>query len=74
MHNHSPTANKIVRNILRRIAKETKLPLPEVKTLFAINNDISITIRFGELLNDLYPKHGFTEVSFCLFCGKFDLQ
>ena len=73
MHNHS-TTNKIVRNILRRIARETKQSLPEIKILFAINHDITITCRFWELLNKTYPQHGFTEVSFCPDCGKFDLQ
>jgi hypothetical protein len=73
MHNHS-TTNKIVRNILRRIARETKQPFPEVKKLFAIKHDIPITMRFWELLNELHPQHGFTEVSCCPGCGKFDLQ
>ena len=73
MHNHS-TTNKIVCNILQLIAKETKHSLPEVKILFAINNDLPITYRFWELLNATHPQHGFTEVSFCPDCGKFDLQ
>jgi hypothetical protein len=74
MHNHSTTKNKIVRNILRCIARETKQSLTEVKILFAINHDIPITYRFWELLNTIHPQHGFTEVSFCPDCGKFDLQ
>jgi len=74
MHNHSATKNKVVRNILRHIARETKQSLTEVKILFAINHDISITYRFWELLNTVYPQHSFTEVSFCPDCGKFDLQ
>lgn len=73
MHNHS-TTNKIVRNILRRIARETKQPLPEIKTRFAIEGDLPITTRFWELLNETHPQHSFTEVSFCPDCGKFDLQ
>lgn len=74
MHNHSSTKNKIVRNILRRIAKETKHSLDEVKILFAIIHDIPITCRFWELLNETHPQHDFTEVSFCPDCSKFDLQ
>ena len=74
MHNHSTTKNKTVRNILRHIARETKQSLPEVKMLFTISHDIAITYSFWELLNETYPQHGFTEVSFCPDCGKFDLQ
>ena len=74
MHNHSATKNKFVRNILRGIARETKQSLSEVRVLFAIKQDLIITCRFWEILNETYPQHGFTEVSFCPDCGKFDLQ
>jgi len=73
MHNHS-TTNKIVRNILRCIAQETKQPFSEIKKRFVIEGDIPITTRFWELLNETHPQHSFTEVSFCEGCGKFDLQ
>ena len=74
MHRHSKTHNKMVRYVLKLIAKQHQLLYPAIKRKCVIDCDIHVSQRFWELLREHYPHHNYTEVSCCPGCGKFDLE
>ena len=71
MHEHN--ANKLVRGILKKLAKQEKRPFPEIKWCF-INGNSHLTHRFWEILAKEKPKHKFTDVYHCPGCNKFSLE
>lgn len=72
MHRHNQ--DPIVRAILTTIAKEEKKPFKKVKKLFAFKGNLHITHRVGELLNQHYPNHTYSDVFHCPGCDQFDLE
>ena len=71
-HRHSK--HKMVRKTLLKISRENKTDLATITRLFSIDCDLGVTKRFWETLKNDYPKHNYTEVSYCCGCGKFDLE
>lgn len=71
MHQH--TTHKIVRNILRTIAKQEQQSFQKIKQDF-IDGEPHATHRFWEILTEVKPNHHFTEVSHCPGCDKFSLE
>lgn len=71
MHKH--TTNKIVKKVLRIIAKQEKNLFSEIKWHF-INGEIHVTHRFWEILAEEMPNHSFVDVYHCPGCGKFSLE
>lgn len=71
MHEHY--TNRLVRGILKTIAKQEKCSFTEIKTHF-INGEIHVTHRFWEILAEKKPKHHFIDVFHCPGCGKFFLE
>ena len=70
-HVHQIIHNKIVRSVLRRIAKESEVPYPLVHEDFTAGRE-EITRYFWDVLNEDYPDT-FSNVYFCQGCRKFSL-
>lgn len=73
-HPHNKDKDKLVRKILRQIAKEKKEHFTKIKELFVYEEDAEITEKFWKTLKEICPSHNFVDVYHCPGCGKFDLE
>ncbi len=72
MHLHSH--DRLVKNILKIIAKEQKQSYKKVKKRFAFQADPQVTQRFWGILHSKHPHLGHNEVFHCPGCDKFELE
>jgi len=68
------TKHKLVKTILTEVARDEGQKFTQIRRLFYRGKADNITMMFWEKLKHKYPKHGFTDVSYCSDCRKFDLE
>ncbi len=72
MHLHSH--DRLVKIILKIIAKEQKQSYKKVKNRFAFQADTQVTQWFWDILHSKHPHLGHHEVFHCTGCDKFELE
>ena len=72
MHQHRH--HKGIKKVLLTIAQENRRSFQYIKKLFVVKNDLEVTARFWELVNEAYPEHQFIGVYHCPACKKFDFE
>ncbi len=71
LHHHQTVHNKIVRSVLKRIARESEVPYQLVQKDFT-DGLYEVTSFFWDCLNEEYPD-AYDGVSYCHTCRKFSL-
>ena len=74
MSNHTPTHSKMVRNALRKVARDQQEPYQNIRQEFIQGEDEWLAEQFWQALWKLYPdSKKYVGVNFCHGCKKFDL-
>jgi hypothetical protein len=72
-HDHLDT-EKLVVEILHKIAAEKNKSVLKIKNLLLIKQNKGINNRFWQILDSMNPGHGYNYVGCCPECGALELR